>query len=159
MSELKVEKDGTHAIRTERELNAPRDLVFRAYTEPDLLTRWLGPRRYTMEIDRYEVGDGGRYRYVHRDEQGNEHAFRGVFHGDPTPDAMVQTFEWEGLPGHVSLDRAVLEEIDGGRTVVRTVSVFQSEADRDGMWDSGMADGMGEAYGRLEELLPALTEG
>jgi len=159
MSELKVEKDGTHAIRTERELNAPRDLVFRAYTEPDLLTRWLGPRRYTMEIDRYEVGDGGRYRYVHRDEQGNEHAFRGVFHGDPTPDAMVQTFEWEGLPGHVSLDRAVLEEIGGGRTVVRTTSVFQSEADRDGMWDSGMADGMGEAYDRLEELLPALREG
>jgi uncharacterized protein YndB with AHSA1/START domain len=159
MSELKVEKDGTHAIRTERELNAPRDLVFRAYTEPDLLTRWLGPRRYTMEIDRYEVGDGGRYRYVQRDDQGNAHAFRGVFHGDPTPDAMVQTFEWEGLPGHVSLDRAVLEEIDGGRTVVRTVSVFQSEADRDGMWDSGMADGMGEAYDRLEELLPALTEG
>ena len=158
MSELKVEKDGTHAIRTERELNAPRDLVFRAYTEPDLLTRWLGPRRYTMEIDRYEVGDGGRYRYVHRDEQGNEHAFRGVFHGDPTPDAMVQTFEWEGLPGHVSLDRAVLEEIGGGRTVVRTTSVFQSEADRDGMWDSGMADGMGEAYDRLEELLPALRE-
>lgn len=159
MSELKVEKDGTHAIRTERELNAPRDLVFRAYTEPDLLTRWLGPRRYTMEIDRYEVGDGGRYRYVHRDDEGNAHAFRGVFHGDPTPDAMVQTFEWEGLPGHVSLDRAVLEEIDGGRTVVRTVSVFQSEADRDGMWDSGMAGGMGEAYDRLEELLPALTEG
>ena len=54
MSELKVEKDGTHAIRTERELNAPRELVFRAYTEPDLLTQWLGPRRYTMEIDRYE---------------------------------------------------------------------------------------------------------
>jgi uncharacterized protein YndB with AHSA1/START domain len=160
MTELKVEKDGTHGIRTERELDAPRDLVFRAYTDPDLVKQWLGPRRFTMEIDRYEVGDGGRWRYVQRDEKGVEHGFHGVFHGDPTPDAMVQTFEWEGLPGHVSLDRASLEEIEGERTVVRTVSVFQSEQDRDGMYDAGMADGMSEAYDRLEELLGTLgTEG
>jgi uncharacterized protein YndB with AHSA1/START domain len=156
MTELKVSKEGTHAITTEREFDAPRDLVFRAYTEPALVKQWLGPRRFTMEIDRYEVGDGGRWRYVHRDAEGNEHGFHGVFHGDATPDALVQTFEWEGLPGHVSLDKAVLEELGADRTLVRTVSVFQSEADRDGMHDSGMAEGMTESYERLEELLATL---
>src|SRR5512134_1882111 len=95
MTETKITAGpGSNEIRTEREFEAPRDLVFRAYTEPDLLVQWLGPRRYTMEIDRYEARDGGRYRYVHRDEDGNEHGFRGVFHGDPSPDQMVQTFEW-----------------------------------------------------------------
>jgi uncharacterized protein YndB with AHSA1/START domain len=79
-----------------------------------------------------------------------------VFHGDPAPDALVQTFEWEGLPGHVSLDKAALEDVGGGRTLVRTVSIYQSEADRDGMYDSGMAEGMSEAYDQLEELLATL---
>jgi uncharacterized protein YndB with AHSA1/START domain len=156
MSELKVTKDGTHGIRTERELDAPRDLVFRAHTEPELVQQWLGPRQYEMEIDRYEAGDGGRYRYIHRDDAGNTYGFRGVFHGDPSPDSLIQTFEWEGMPGHVSLDTATLEEIAGGRTLVRTNAVFQSEQDRDGMWDSGMADGMSEAYEQLDELLITL---
>jgi uncharacterized protein YndB with AHSA1/START domain len=158
MTELKAEKEGTHGIRTERVLDAPRDLVFRAYTDPDLIKQWLGPRKYTIEIERYETGDGGRYRYIHRDQDGNEFGFHGVFHGDPKPDAMVQTFEWEGMPGHVSLDKAELEEIEGGRTVVRTISVFQSEQDRDGMFDAGMADGMSEAYDQLDELLTTLKK-
>jgi uncharacterized protein YndB with AHSA1/START domain len=157
MSETKITAGpGSNEIRTEREFDAPRDLVFRAYTEPDLLVQWLGPARYTMEIDRYEARDGGRYRYVHRDEEGNEHAFRGVFHGDPSPDQMVQTFEWEGLPGHVSLDTAVLED-RGDKTLIRTVSVYQSEQDRDGMLQSGMGEGMNEAYERLEGVLATLT--
>jgi uncharacterized protein YndB with AHSA1/START domain len=157
-TDREVETATEAAIRSihERDFDAPRDLVFRAYTEPDLIKQWLGPRRFTMEIDRYDIADGGWWRYVQRDEQGNEHGFHGVFHGDPTPDAMVQTFEWEGLPGHVSLDTATLEEIEGGRTVVRTVSVYQSEQDRDGMYESGMAEGMSDGYDRLEELLTTL---
>jgi uncharacterized protein YndB with AHSA1/START domain len=156
MTELKVSKEGTHAITTEREFDAPRDLVFRAYTDPELVKQWLGPRRLTMEIERYEVGDGGRWRYIHRDAEGKEDGFHGVFHGDPTPDALVQTFEWEGLPGHVSLDKAALEDLGGGRTLMRTVSVYLSEADRDGMYDSGMAEGMAEAYDQLDELIAKL---
>lgn len=158
MTETKITLGpGTNEIRTEREFDAPRDLVFRAYTEPDLLVQWLGPRRFTMEIDRYEARDGGRYRYIHRDEEGNEHAFRGVFHGDPSPDQMIQTFEWEGMPGHVALDTAVLED-RGDTTVIRTVSIYQSQEDRDGMYESGMAEGMNEAYSRLDELLATHTK-
>ena len=79
-------------------------------------------------------------------------AFHGVFHGDPSPDGIVQTFEYEGMPGHVSMDTVTFEERDG-KTVVRTNSLFQSIEDRDGMVESGMADGMSEGYDRLDELL------
>jgi uncharacterized protein YndB with AHSA1/START domain len=153
MTELKITAEpGSLEVRTEREVNAPRDLVFRAFTEPELLVQWLGPRKYEMEIDRYELRDGGRWRYRHRDEAGNEFAFHGVFHGMPTPDAMIQTFEFEGYPGHVSLDTGVLED-RGDKTLIRTVSVFQSVEDRDGMVQSGMADGVREGYERLDEVL------
>jgi uncharacterized protein YndB with AHSA1/START domain len=154
--ELKVTAEpGVPQVITERSFNAPRELVFRAFTEPDLLIQWLGPRRLKMVIDRFETGHGGSYRYIHRDDDGNEFAFRGVFHGEPSPDRLVQTFEWEGMPGHVSLDTATFEERDG-RTIVRTNSVFQTVEDRDGMVGSGMADGMREGYEQLDELLERL---
>ena len=157
--ELKVTAEpGVPQVITERTFDAPRELVFRAFTEPDLLIQWLGPRRLKMVIDRFETGHGGSYRYIHRDDDGNEFAFRGVFHGDLSPDRLVQTCEWEGMPGHVSLDTATFEERDG-RTIVRTNSVFQTVEDRDGMVGSGMADGMREGYEQLDELLEQLEAG
>jgi uncharacterized protein YndB with AHSA1/START domain len=93
---------GVPQIVITREFTAARDLVFRAHVEPELLAQWLGPRELTMTIDRYEARDGGRWRYVHADAGGHEHGFHGVFHGTPSPDGVVQTFEFEGAPGHVS---------------------------------------------------------
>ena len=153
MTELKVTAEpGVPQILTERAFDAPRDLVFRAFTEPDLLAQWLGPRGYTMTIDQFDPRDGGSWRYIHSDGDGNSYGFHGVFHSDPSPDGFVQTFEFEGAPGHVSLDTMVLEERDG-RTIVRTNSVFQSVEARDAMVESGMADGMCQGYEQLEELL------
>jgi uncharacterized protein YndB with AHSA1/START domain len=149
---------GIPIIDVEREFGAPRDLVFRAHTDPELLVQWLGPRKYTMTIDHFEARDGGRWRYRHRDAEGNEFAFHGVFHGTPAPDRMVQTFEFEGAPGHVSLDTLVLEERDG-RTIARARSVFQSIEDRDAMLAAGMTDGLDDGYGRLDDLLESLTAG
>jgi uncharacterized protein YndB with AHSA1/START domain len=143
---------GVPQVLTSRTFDAPRALVFRAFSEPDLLVQWLGPRKYTMTIERYDLRDGGTYRYVHADDAGNAFGFHGVFHGDPSPDGMVQTFEFEGAPGNVSMDTVTLEEHDG-KTTVRTNSLFQSVEARDAMVQSGMADGMGEGYDRLEELL------
>jgi uncharacterized protein YndB with AHSA1/START domain len=143
-------------IDTAREFDAPRDLLFRAFTDPELLVQWVGPRKYEMKIDRYDARDGGQWRYVHRDADGNEFGFHGVFHGQPSPDGMVQTFEFELAPGHVALDSVQFEEKDG-RTVVRTHSVYQSVADRDAMVQSGMAEGMEDGYNRLEELVGRLA--
>jgi len=149
---------GMPQIIITREFNAPRDLVFRAYTEPALLKQWLGPRELTMRVDHYETRDGGRYRYVHIDPDGNEHPFHGVFHGVPSPDGIVQTFEYEGVPGHVALDTTTLEQ-SGDRTLVRSVSSFQSVADRDGMISSGMEHGVRDSDERLTELLAKLQAG
>jgi uncharacterized protein YndB with AHSA1/START domain len=146
---------GTSQIVITREFDAPRDLVFRAYTDPDLLAKWMGPRELAMEIKEFDVRDGGRWRYVSTDQAGNEYGFRGVFHGTPTPELTIQTFEFDGVPGHVSLESLTLTEQDG-RTVVRTVSSFQSVEDRDGMIASGMESGVRQSDERMEELLADL---
>ena len=157
MTELKVTAEpGVPQVFTERTFDAPRELVFRAFVEPDLLVQWLGPRQYTMTIDRFDARDGGSYRYVHADDAGNAFGFHGVFHGEPSPDGFVQTFEFEGAPGNVSMDTLTLEERDG-KTTVRTNSVFQSVEARDAMVQSGMAEGMNDGYDRLEELVAKLV--
>lgn len=157
MSDLHIDAPpGVPQVKMWREFDAQRELVFRAYTDPELLVRWLGPRGYEMDIDRYEVRDGGRWRYIHRTPEGDEFAFHGVFHGDPTPDQMVQTFEFEGAPGSVQLDTARLEERDD-RTVIHVNSVFQSVEARDAMVAGGMADGVREGFERLDEVLADLV--
>jgi len=143
---------GMPLITITREFDAPRDLVFRAHVDPELLVQWLGPRDLTTTIDRYDARDGGTWRYVQKDADGNEYGFHGVFHGTPSPEAIVQTFEFEGVPGHVMLDTTTLEQRDG-RTLMRTVSSFQSVEDRDGMIASGMEHGVRDSGDRLEELL------
>ena len=109
-----------------------------------------------MTIERYDVRDGGAWRYTHREADGTEYGFHGVFHDTPSPDRMVQTFEFDGAPGHVSLDSLTLEERDG-RTRVHIHSVYQSVQDRDAMVESGMEHGLDEAYERLDELIARLV--
>lgn len=148
-----VAPPGVPQIVITRAFDAPRALVFRAHTEPELLAQWMGPRRLTMIVDRYDVRDGGIWRFIHRDADGNEYGFRGVFHGMPSPeDGIVRTFEYEGAPGHVSLETLTFEEQDG-KTLVRVNDVFQSVEDRDAMLESGMEEGLNEGYERLDEVL------
>ena len=159
MTELQITAEpGVPQILTSRELDAPVELVYRAFTEPDLIAQWLGPAKYTITIDRFDLRDGGTWRYVHTDEAGNAFGFHGVFHGTPSPDGIVQTFEFEGAPGHVQLDTVTFEEHDR-KTTVRTNSVFQSVTARDAMVESGMGDGMSQGYERLDELLVRQLKG
>lgn len=146
---------GVPLIVTEVHFDAPRYLVFRAFMEPDLLSQWLGPRRVTMTIEEYDPRDGGRYHYTHHDGEGNAYAFHGVFHGEPSLDGAVQTLEYEGAPGHVSLETLSLEDTREG-TVVRTTSVYQSVEDRDAMVAADMESGVTEGMERLEALLEKL---
>jgi uncharacterized protein YndB with AHSA1/START domain len=146
---------GVPFVDITREFDAPLELVRRAYTDPDLVKQWLGPRKYEMVIEQWDARAGGAYRYIHRDEAGNEFGFHGVFHSSD-PENMVQTFEFEGMPGHVSLDRLQLEDIGGGRTRARIHSVFQSLEDRDGMVAAGMGDGVNVGFERMDELLATM---
>jgi uncharacterized protein YndB with AHSA1/START domain len=146
---------GRHDIIMTRVFDAPRDVVFKALTDPDLVPKWWGPRAYETIVDQAEVRPGGLWRYRSRDADGNEDAFKGVYHDVVAPERVVQTFEWEGMPGHVSLDSATLEEVDG-KTKYVAVSVFQSIEDRDGMAQSGMEEGASESMDRLAELVQSL---
>ncbi len=146
---------GIPIIIITRDFDAPRELVFRAHTDPGLLVQWLGPRDLTTTIDRYEARNGGTWRYLQTDAEGNTYGFHGVFHGDPSPDAIVQTFEFEGAPGHVCLRTAFFAG-HSTKTLVRTVSAFQSVEDRDAMVASDMERGARDSGDRLEELLAKL---
>lgn len=147
---------GVPFIDVVREFDAPRDLIFRAHVDPKLIVNWMGPRGYEMVVDSWDVRDGGAWRYVHRDGDGNEYGFHGVFHGPASPDVMVQTFEFEGAPGHVSLGSVSMQEHQG-RTRVLVHSVYQSVEDRDAVIESGMGRGMSEGYERLDELVARLV--
>jgi len=146
---------GTPFIEVVREFDAPRDLVFRASTDPDLVARWLGPRRLSMRIIEFDARTGGSYRYVHTDTDGEEYPFRGVFH-TVSEALIIQTFEFEDIPGVVSLETRTLDDL-GDRTRLHQNAVFPSVAARDQALESGMRHGITESMDRLGELLGART--
>jgi uncharacterized protein YndB with AHSA1/START domain len=144
----------TPFIDTVRDFDAAPERVFRAFTDPELVAKWLGPRNYVITIDTFDARPGGRYRYIHTDTEGNQFAFRGVFHDVQAPLTIIQTFEFEGYPGQVSIESMNFEDL-GGRTRISQHSVFPSVESRDMIVASGMEGGLKESMDRLEELLAA----
>lgn len=144
-----------------RELDAPRELVFRAYTDPKLYVQWLGPRGFKMELVEFEPKSGGKWKYIQEDPTGGKWHFHGVIHEVTAPERIIDTFEFDGLPekGHVILQTAKFEELPNNRTKVTAQAVFQSVEDRDGMMQSGMEKGVHEGMERLDELLARLKKG
>src|SRR6266849_2016996 len=138
-----------------REFDAPRTIVFKAFTDPKLYVQWLGPRKYKMNLEKFEPRSGGMWRYTHTDDKGNTFGFHGVNHEVLRPERLIDTFEFEGLPekGHVSLETARFEELPDGRTRLTIQSIFQSVVDRHGMVQAGMEQGVTESFERLDELL------
>jgi uncharacterized protein YndB with AHSA1/START domain len=151
---------GKQELYITREFDAPRELVFRAHTDPDLYARWLGPRGLTTRFVTFEPVSGGRWRFIQRDKDGNEFGFHGVNHEVLAPERIIGTFEFEGLPeaGHVILETTRFEALPGDRTRVTSQSVFQSVEDRDGMVASGMESGVVDSYERLDEILEKLKK-
>lgn len=147
-----VAEPGRQEFVMTRVFDAPRDLVFKTYTDPNLITQWWGQRSNTLIVDTMDVRPGGMWRYVERDPDGNEYGFHGVYHDIVAPERVVYTFEFEGVPGHVLLSTVTFDEQDG-KTKLTEQSVFQSVEDRDGMIQSGMEAGASESMDRLAELL------
>ena len=139
-------------VRIVREFDAPREKVFRAHTDPELLVQWLGPRDVTMRIDSYDCRTGGSYRYVHA-RDGEEYGFHGSFHEVRPNELIVQTFTFEGMPDGVALEKLRLEDLGNGRTRLTATSLVDSFADRDAFLASGMEVGVVEGYERLDALL------
>lgn len=145
---------GKQELFVTREFDAPRELVFKAHTDPNLFVQWLGPRGLTTVLETFEPVSGGKWRFLQKDADGNEFGFHGVFH-EVSPERIVQTFEFEGLPerGHVVLETIVFEPLPNNRSRITSQSVYRSVADRDGMVQAGMESGVVEGYERLDEIL------
>ncbi|GCE12318.1 SRPBCC family protein [Tengunoibacter tsumagoiensis] len=150
-----VAEPGKQEMLIIREFDAPRELVFRAFTDPKLYVQWLGPRGGIMTLDIFEPKTNGKWRYLHTDPNGTVTAFHGVYHEVLSPELVINTFEFEGLPekGHVCLETVRFEELPGERTRLTAHSIFQSVADRDSMLQSGMEEGTSASFERLAELL------
>lgn len=147
-----IAEPGKQELVITRDVDAPRDLVFKTLTDPNLIPQWWGPKILTTTVDQMDVRPGGMWRYVQRAPDGNEYAFHGVFHEILPPDRLVYTFEFEGMPGHVSLETVTIEEHDG-KTTLTDKTVFQTIEDRDGMLSSDMEAGAAETMDRFAELL------
>ena len=142
-------------IRVERVFDAPRDRVWKAMTDPALVAQWWG-RGNTLVIERDEVERGGHWRYVEHSVQG-VHGFEGRYREVAPPERVVRTFEWDGMPGHVAVETATLEDLGDGRTRLVSVSLFHTTTERDGMLHSGMEGGMNESYAALDRVLAAMA--
>jgi uncharacterized protein YndB with AHSA1/START domain len=147
-----IVEPGKQEVVVTRTFDAPRDLVYKTYLDPNLVPKWWGPRNLTTIVDKCDLRKGGLWRIVQRDPQGNEFAFSGVYHEIREPERIIDTFEYEGMPGHVMLETISFEDV-GGKTLVTERSVFQSVEDRDGMVETGMREGVMESMDRFAALL------
>jgi uncharacterized protein YndB with AHSA1/START domain len=143
-------------VRTTREFDATPDKVYRAFTDPELVAKWLGPRDYPMRIDEWDARTGGHYRYSDRDAEPGAPGFYGSFHELRRDERIVQTFSYDGIPDGVCLETMTFTELPGGRTRLVSLSVLESIEARDGLVSSGMETGVVEGYDQLDELLPTL---
>lgn len=138
-----------------REFDAPRSLVFEAHSKAEHIRRWWGRRRDTMTLCEMDFRPGGAWRFVLRDTDGVEYGFRGEFREIVRPERIVWTFEFDGMPGHISVETVTFVE-RLGRTTLTATSVFDSVEDRNGMLQSGMEQGANETWDRLAEHLATL---
>lgn len=138
-----------------RVFDAPRELVFEVHSTCEHMGRWWGPRRYTIIDCKMDFVPGGAWRIVHRGDDAQEYGFRGEFREIVPPEKIVWTFEFEGMPGHVSVETLTLEEQDG-KTKLTATSVYDSVEERNAMLETGMEEGAAETWDRLAELLAEL---
>lgn len=141
-------------VRIERVFNAPRERVWRAFVDPKLVAQWWG-RGNKLVIERLEAERGGHWRFVEHGPDG-VHGFEGRFREVTRPERIVQTFEWDGMPGYVSIGTATFEDLGDGRTKVVSTSLFHATEERDGMLKSGMEQGLNQSYAALDKLLASL---
>lgn len=143
----------------ERIFDAPREVVFKAFTDPNTIPRWWGLRRHTTTVDKMDVRVGGAWRYVCRDADGHTYAFNGVYKSVAPPTLLSCTFNFEGIPGDHELLQTVVFEDLAGRTRVTSTGVYATLEDLDGMVASGMESGATESWERLAEFVEKASGG
>ncbi len=155
---LEIAAHGDREIVMTRVFDAPRNLVFDAFTKPELIKRWLlGPSGWSRPVCEADLTAGGKYRYVwRRDSDGTEMGLSGVFREVSPPDRLVHTerFDQAWYPGEALITTAMAEQ--GGKTTVTMTLRYESREARDGVLKSDMQRGIAQSFDRLAELLPPL---
>ena len=147
-----IAKPGKKEVVLETVYDVPPEVVWKICNDPGLIPQWWGPKEYTTTVEMMDVKPGGHWRFIQKDSSGNEYAFNGEYKKVVEPERIVETFEFEGMPGHIVEDTVTFEDL-GGRTRLKTISLFKSIEDRDGMLQSGMEAGSRESRDRLGELI------
>ena len=153
MSKLSVSTDVPTEIHLTRLFDAPRHLVHRAMSEPALIRQWLGGVRARVASAEVDLRVGGSYRYVFALPDGSSFFFTGIFRevGD---ERIVHSELFNGEPPGSVVTTTFVEQ--SGKTTVKWVIAFESQEIRDRVLSTGMADGAGESYDELEQLLVGL---
>jgi uncharacterized protein YndB with AHSA1/START domain len=141
-------------ILTSRFFKAPPELIFDAWTNPEHLPNWWGPRALEMVVCEVDLRVGGAWRFVHRAPDGQEFAFSGEYLEVDPPHRLVATWVWEGMPDDIAVETLTLEAVDGG-TIARSEARHTTLAARNQHIENGMEGGMIETYERLDELVTA----
>lgn len=136
-----------------REFDAPVAAVFEAHRDREVVSQWLGPDGYRMEVEEWDFVSGGTYRYIHHSPDHGSFSFRGMFHTVRAGELAIQTFEFEGMPDEVAIEFLWFEDLGEGRTRLRGRSIGRTVEGRDAMVESGMESGMSQGYDRLEQIL------
>lgn len=149
-----VPEDSTQNIVSVVNVKAPLEKVFEAHVNPDLFTKWF-MRGNEVIVKKYEGRTGGSWHIAEKDPEGNEYDFCGSYHEVAENERIIWTFEFLGMPerGHVSIERIDFKKIDEDITEIHMHSTFMSQADRDGMIQSGMEAGFRESVEALGKLL------
>lgn len=148
-------KPSDREFAVERIFDAPRDRVWRAMTDPKLLAQWWG-RGNKLVIEKLELERGGHWRFVEHSDHG-VHGFEGRYREVTPPESMEMTFEWDGMPGHVMIQKITLVDLGDGRTKLIGNSAFFTPEERDGMIESGMETGMNASYAALDRVLAEMV--
>lgn len=155
---LKLTMPSDREIKLVREFDVPRRLVFEAFSKPEYIRQWWGPRAFTMTDCEMDFRPTDAWRFVHRAPDGQEHPFKGVYKEIVRPERLEYTFIYdvEGYRDYEAVETVTLEEHDG-RTIATDVVAYPSKEARDGQLCSGMEAGAAESMDRLEELLKTMA--
>jgi len=138
-------------------IDAPRDLVFETVMDPKYIPEYWGPKAFTTIVDKMDVRTGGSWRFINKAPDGSEYAFSGVYKEVSPPKRVVQTFNYEAMPGHEMTETITYEEQDG-KTIITDRAMFQSVEERDGMLKTGMETGSIETMARFAEIVKKIQK-
>jgi uncharacterized protein YndB with AHSA1/START domain len=155
MGEATITTPTEREIHIERVFDAPIERVWQAFTDPDLVRQWWGGGG-NLVVERMDVERGGHWRFVVEGPEGTD-GFEGRYREVTPMERVVQTFEWDGMPGHVAVETAEFTDLGDGRTKITTTSLFHTVEERDGMLNSGMEHGLNASYAALDALLAKLA--